>query len=81
VRFLAGCTFREKLAGVAMDILSYGDIEAALGDWNLHLYDGEIGSDLTHDWRTDVFRSVGEETGTPEERALSAYLAGLSAAK
>lgn len=81
VRFLLGCTFREKLAAVAMDILCYGDIEAALGDGNLHLYNGEIGNDLTQDWRSDVFRAVEEETGTPVERTVAAYLAGLCAAK
>ncbi len=81
VRFLKGCTFREKLAGVAMDLLSYDDISRSLGPKEGRVYDGDIGNDLRNDWEQAIFDAVEKEVGTPEERVLAAYLTGLSNAR
>jgi hypothetical protein len=81
VRFLKGCTFREKLAGVAMDLLGYSDISEALDPREGNVYDGNIGQDLQNDWEDEIFAAVEKEIGTPEERVLAAYLAGLSNAR
>jgi hypothetical protein len=81
VQFLTNCTFREKLVGVAMDLLSYNDVSDALGPKEGQVYDGDIGEDLRHDWEDEIFDAVGKEVGTPEERVLAAYLAGLSAVR
>ncbi len=81
LRFLKGCTFREKLAGVAMSVLGYNDVSDALGPHGGQVYDGSLGDDLQNDWEEAIFAAVKDEVGTPEECVLAAYLAGLSNAR
>jgi len=80
VRFLTGCTFREKLAAYAFETLTCDDIAQSLGPGGYQLYDGDISKDL-QSWEDEIDYPDERDLGTPEERILAAYVSGLSIAR
>jgi len=79
VRFLKSATPREKLIGVAVEVLGFNTVRETLDEKGCGLYDGDIDLDLIADWQRDVFEALGTEGEySPEERYIAAYLAGLA---